>query len=95
MPPRNETQHEHHGKRPEWWNGISLGNLLTLIGGVIVAGFTWGALQTQMEAHAEKIAANSAAIEASEHRQNEKVDSLRTDLRRIEDKIDRLIERGR
>jgi seryl-tRNA synthetase len=95
MPPRNETQHEHHGKRPEWWNGVSLGNLLTIVGGVIVASVAWGAMQTQMDAHDEKIETNNKAIAEAEQRQNEKVNSLRADLRRMEDKIDRLIERGR
>lgn len=41
--------------RPEWWNGISLGNVITIAGGCIVAAVTWGAYAQQQEEQDRRI----------------------------------------
>lgn len=83
MPPghNKDTLHPH---RPEWWNGISLGNAITIIALVIGASISWGVM-------AESQSRQDDDIAAVETRANEKAQNLREDLRRIEEKIDRLL----
>lgn len=75
-----------NGHKVEWWGGISLGNLLTIVGGIVVAGIAWGAVTTTQ-------AQQQREIEAVESRSKERVDELRQDMRRIEDKLDRIADK--
>lgn len=75
-----------HQNRPEWWNGISLGNAITIIGGIFVAGSVYATMQAQQNAQAEEL----RAVEA---RGKERVDLLRADVQRLEAKIDQLLTR--
>lgn len=43
MAAHHPSDNDEHPHRPEWWNGISLGNVLTIGGGVVVAAIAWGA----------------------------------------------------
>jgi hypothetical protein len=72
------------GHKPEWWGGISLGNIITIAGGIVVAAVGWGAITTTQEQQAKEIA-------AVEQRGKEHVEQLRADMRRVEDKLDKLL----
>lgn len=81
---------EHH-VAPIWANWISTGNVLTLLGGLVVAAFAWGKIDTMQTSQA-------ADLKAVEDRAKERVESVqrevannRQDMQRIEAKIDRLL----
>jgi hypothetical protein len=40
--PHGQNDGDYHSKRPEWWNGISTGNVLTFAGFVVLAAVAWG-----------------------------------------------------
>ena len=84
MPPiKHSPEHPH---RPEWWNGISMGNVLTIIGGIFVAGSVYATVIKQQEAQSKE-------LQAVEQRGKERTDMLRSDLQRLEAKIDLLLTR--
>lgn len=58
MPPNSRHPHdapgEHH--RPEWWNGISLGNAITLASMLVAAAVAWGANTQKQDEQDKRIA---------------------------------------
>ena len=78
--PHDEESH----RRPEWWNGISLGNVITIGGGIFAIGVFYATVNTA-------IAEQSDKVKDSETRQKEAVADIKQDVRRLEGKIDALI----
>lgn len=84
MPPiKHNSEHPH---RPEWWNGISMGNVITIVGGIFVAGSVYATVVKQQESQAKE-------LQAVEQRGKERTDMLRADVQRVEAKIDLLLTR--
>lgn len=83
-------RHDRH-VAPVWGNWVSTGNVITLLGGLVVAAFAWGKIETLQTQQA-------ADLKAVEDRSKERVESVqrevannRQDMQRIEAKIDRLL----
>lgn len=76
--------HDESHRRPEWWNGISLGNVITIGGGIFAIGVFYATVNTA-------IAEQSDKVKESEIRQKEAVADIKQDVRRLEGKIDALI----
>ena len=103
MPPRHdesdtprhdESDTPRHLRRPEYWNGISLGNWITIFVCLCSAAASWGALTVRQEAQDKRTDAVVIETKAVDDRRKESFEQVRTDLDRIEGKVDRLLERG-
>ena len=81
MPPAR-PQHENH--RPEWWNGISLGNVITIGGGIFAIGVFYATVNAAIAEQATK-------VEEADQRHKEAVADIKEDVRRLESKIDALL----
>ena len=80
-----------HPRRPEFWNGISLGNVLTIICCLAATAMSWGGMMANQKAQDDKIAAQSQEIAAVDQRREKGYDDVRADLSRVESKIDRVL----
>ena len=71
---------QEHGRRPEFWNGISLGNVLTILGGLFVAG---GLVFASGKVLADK--------DATDTRQDQEIAKLKGELRALNSNLVRLM----
>lgn len=95
MPPVHDHKDQEHPHRPEWWNGISLGNALTIALVVISFAVSWGALSESQAGQDREIASVDKRVTEVDQRAVGSVESVRADLRRIEQKLDQLILQSR
>lgn len=83
-----QQEHWHLDKR------VNVGHLLTTL---VLAGtmMSWAAtIETRIAQHEVKIDANTYRLDRSDERFKDDLDKLYTAVNRIDDKLDRLIEKG-
>ena len=82
MPPIKHN--DEHPTRPEWWNGISLGNVITIGGGIFAIGVFYATVNSAL-------AEQAAKVQDADQRHKEAVADIKEDVRRLESKIDALL----
>lgn len=67
---------EEHHRRPEWWNGISLGNIITLGGMMVMAALAWGQNEQKQVQQDKDVAAVDKRVDKLEA----SIEGVRKDL---------------
>lgn len=80
--PRDGQNH-----RPEWWNGVSLGNIITIGGGIIVAAVAWGANESMQGEQDRRIDRLERVVESMA----EKAEQVAIDQAAIKANIEMLV----
>lgn len=89
---------EGHNHPLQWWNGISTGNVLTMLGGVITLGvwvFVFGGAMAKADAtdtdQEKQLTALAVEVKAVEGRSNEKIAALKDDIRIVSANLNQLL----
>lgn len=91
---------EHHSRRPEWWNGISLGNVLTVLAMALAGVGSYAASEsriTKLETEHVALEKNVASASVTDREMiaelkaaNEKLDAK---IEKVDDKLDQILLR--